>query len=394
MSETFVRLAPEDTWRAGWNKDRLIQAMRASLVEIPGVDYNFSQPIKDNVEEAVSGVRGQVVLKIFGTDLAVMKTTLEKCVDRSRTCPASSTSACTGTPASRSCRSCSTARPWRGSGIDVSAAEGHRRDRPGWHRDHRVLQNERPGADPRHVPVAEREDEERIGSILVPNRQGAMCPCARWRASRRPTAGPTSTANRTAACSPPSSTSKAGIWGRWWPDAMKKVAKDVRVPEGNFPPVGRGVREPARALARLAVIVPFSFLVVFALLYTALNSVRSAAVVLLVAPLAMSGGVFALALTHIPLSVSAAVGFIALLGQVCLASLLVVSAVDDRRREGATAGCGAGRRRGQPVPRRVDDGHARGAGPDADGGLDGRGQRNRAAVRGGDHRRPVDGHSP
>ena len=52
--------------------------MRASLTEIPGVSYNFSQPIKDNVEEAVSGVRGKVVLKIFGTDLDVMKTTLEQ----------------------------------------------------------------------------------------------------------------------------------------------------------------------------------------------------------------------------------------------------------------------------------------------------------------------------
>ena len=80
MSETFVHLAQKDQWRRGWDKDRLIEAMRASLTEIPGVSYNFSQPIKDNVEEAVSGVRGQVVLKIFGTDLDVMKTTLEKCV--------------------------------------------------------------------------------------------------------------------------------------------------------------------------------------------------------------------------------------------------------------------------------------------------------------------------
>jgi cobalt-zinc-cadmium resistance protein CzcA len=66
----------------------------------------------------------------------------------------------------------------------------------------------------------------------------------------------------------------------------------------------------------------------------ALGSVGSAFSVLLVAPLAMSGGVLGLGATHIPLSVSAAVGFIALLGQVCLASLLVVSAVEQRRRAG------------------------------------------------------------
>ena len=69
MSETFIRLKPVKEWRPGYDKRRLIDEMRASLTEIPGVRYNFSQPMKDNVEEAVSGVRGKVVLKIFGPDL-------------------------------------------------------------------------------------------------------------------------------------------------------------------------------------------------------------------------------------------------------------------------------------------------------------------------------------
>ncbi|HTD90411.1 MAG TPA: efflux RND transporter permease subunit, partial [Burkholderiales bacterium] len=77
MSETFIRLKPLKEWRPGYNKRRLIDEMRDSLSEIPGVRYNFSQPMKDNVEEAVSGVRGKVVLKIFGPDLALMRATLE-----------------------------------------------------------------------------------------------------------------------------------------------------------------------------------------------------------------------------------------------------------------------------------------------------------------------------
>jgi cobalt-zinc-cadmium resistance protein CzcA len=116
--------------------------------------------------------------------------------------------------------------------------------------------------------------------------------------------------------------------------AMDVVKREVQVPDGNFLVWGGEFENQKRAMARLAVIVPLSFLVVFALLYTALGSVASAFTVLVVAPLAMSGGVFGLAFAHIPLSVSAAVGFIALLGQVCLASLLVVSAVDERRRDG------------------------------------------------------------
>src|ERR1043166_898394 len=78
MSETFVRLRPREEWRKGYGKDRLIDEMRESLDQIPGVRYNFSQPIKDNVEEAVAGVRGKVVLKIYGTDMKVMRDTLEQ----------------------------------------------------------------------------------------------------------------------------------------------------------------------------------------------------------------------------------------------------------------------------------------------------------------------------
>ena len=78
MSETFVHLQPMELWRKGVTKESLVEEMRDVLEQIPGVEFNFSQPIKDNVEEAVSGVRGQVVLKIFGRDLEAMRTTLEQ----------------------------------------------------------------------------------------------------------------------------------------------------------------------------------------------------------------------------------------------------------------------------------------------------------------------------
>src|SRR5262249_27545285 len=81
MSETIVDLKPRDQWRKGMTKARLVEEMRASVTEIPGVRFNFSQPIKDNVEEAVSGVRGKVVLKIFGTDLPAMRGALEQARD-------------------------------------------------------------------------------------------------------------------------------------------------------------------------------------------------------------------------------------------------------------------------------------------------------------------------
>jgi cobalt-zinc-cadmium resistance protein CzcA len=117
-------------------------------------------------------------------------------------------------------------------------------------------------------------------------------------------------------------------------EAMDIVEKNVTVPEGNFLVWGGEFENQQRAMARLSIMVPVAIVIVLGLLYTALQSARSAATILIATPFAMTGGVFALWLTNIPVSVSAAIGFIALLGQVCLMGLLVVSATEELRRSG------------------------------------------------------------
>jgi cobalt-zinc-cadmium resistance protein CzcA len=334
MSETFVHLLPKEQWRAGWNEDRLIEAMRASLTEIPGVKYNFSQPIRDNVEEAVSGVRGQVVLKVFGTDLDVMKRTLENAVATLTKVP--------GVVDLGLYRDASVPQLQivldRGalarSGIAVNDAQDVVRTALGGDVATEYWQNERPVPVRVTFPLADKDDEERIGNVMTPTADGGRVPLRE--VAKIDKAMGKAAINREA--NSRMLALKFNIEGRDMgsvvSDAMAAVKKDVKVPEGNFLMWGGEFENQQRAIARLAVIIPFSFVVVFALLYTALGSVASAFAVLLVAPLAMTGGVFGLYAAGLPLSVSAAVGFIALLGQVCLASLLVVSAVDDRRRAG------------------------------------------------------------
>ncbi len=112
--------------------------MRASLTEIPGVRYNFSQPIKDNVEEAVSGVRGKVVLKIFGTDLDAMRDTLEQAKDAlKRRSPASSTSICTATRSMPQLQIRLDREALARAGIAMEDAQRRDRDRARRHGRHR-----------------------------------------------------------------------------------------------------------------------------------------------------------------------------------------------------------------------------------------------------------------
>ncbi len=77
QSETFVIMKPQADWHTGRTKEQVIAAMRAAL-DRPGVDYNFSQPIKDRVEESISGIRGQIVVKIYGDDLGLMHARLDE----------------------------------------------------------------------------------------------------------------------------------------------------------------------------------------------------------------------------------------------------------------------------------------------------------------------------
>jgi cobalt-zinc-cadmium resistance protein CzcA len=117
-------------------------------------------------------------------------------------------------------------------------------------------------------------------------------------------------------------------------EAMATVGAQMKPPEGYFFEWGGEFENQKRAMGRLAVIVPISLVVVFALLYSALGSVAAASSILLIAPLAMTGGIFAVAAGGVVLSVSAAIGFIALLGQISLAGLLVISAIDTNRQKG------------------------------------------------------------
>ncbi len=117
-------------------------------------------------------------------------------------------------------------------------------------------------------------------------------------------------------------------------DAIATVGAKVKAPEGHYFVWGGEFENQQRALARLRIVVPLAVLAVLGLLYAAMNSGRSALAVLLTIPFALTGGAFALLVARIPLSVSAAIGFIALIGQVSLMGLLVLSAVEVRRRNG------------------------------------------------------------
>ena len=334
MSETYVHLKPKADWRDGWDKERLVQAMRSRLLEIPGVRFNFSSPIKDNVEESVSGVRGKVVLKIFGEDLGKMRATLEEAKAALKDIPGitdldlyrdASTPqlrvkldrtelAHAGVPVRDAARSIETALSGR---VVTQFYEG-----------------ERPVPVRLQYPKSVRDDQEKIATLPIDTSSGTSVPLKQL-AHLEVADGVASIVRegniRFLAL-------KFNVEGRDMgsvvKDATAAVAAHVKPPDGHYFVWGGEFENQARAVRRLEIVVPIAVLLVLGLLYAAMNSGRSALAILATVPFSLSGGAFALFAAGIPLSVSAVIGFIALLGQVSLMGVLVLSATETRRRAG------------------------------------------------------------
>jgi cobalt-zinc-cadmium resistance protein CzcA len=334
MSETFIRLKPQDEWTSGLTKPQLIQALRDSLAEIPGVRFNFSQPIKDNVEEAVSGVRGKVVLKVFGNDIPAMREALENAKGVLKEVPGiidldlyrdASTPqlrirldrqalARAGVPVEDAAKTIETALAGR---IVTEYWEG-----------------ERPVPVRLLLPRPARDDLDKVANVVVPTPTGANVPLKQL-AQIEVTNGVASI-NREG--NSRFLALKFNVEGRDMgsvvKDAITIVTEKVKAPDGHYLIWGGEFENQERAAKRLQLVVPIAVLLVLGLLYAAMNSGRSALAILSTVPFALTGGAFALLIAGIPLSVSAAIGFIALLGQVSLMGVLVLSAAEARRHAG------------------------------------------------------------
>ena len=334
MSETFIRLRPTKEWRPGIDKRRLINELRASLSEIPGVRYNFSQPMKDNVEEAVSGVRGKVVLKVFGPDLTKMRTTLEHARETLKNVPGITDLDLYRDALKPQLQVIFDRQALARAGVSMEDAQRAMEAALAGRVATTMWEGERPVPVRVLLPLEVRDDIDKVGAVTVVSESGARVPLRDLAAIRVANALATINRENNSRFLALKFNIEGRDMGSVVNEAIATVAKSVKAPEGHYFVWGGEFENQARAIARLKLVVPLALLAVLGLLYAAMNSGRSALSILLTVPFALTGGAFALLIAGVPLSVSAAVGFIALIGQVSLMGLLVLNAVEARRRDG------------------------------------------------------------
>jgi heavy metal efflux system protein len=332
-AEFFVPLKPFDTWPPGLTKEKLTDDMTRKLEgRFPGVEFNFSQYIQDNVEEAASGVKGENSVKVFGsdletleqtavsirnvlakvsgiTDLAVLKPlgqpTIRIDIDRDR-------AARYGLAAGDINATVQTAIGGQSAG-DVYE-EGSDRHFPMMVRLAPQYRNDLDSI--RRIPVAVA-DPSGNGTVQIPLADVA---------SVKLSSGASFIYREQQERYVPIKFSVRGRdLGGAVLEAQHKVAEQVKLPGGYHLQWVGEFGNLTDAMQRLAIVVPLSFMLICLLLYVNFGSLRDALLAASVIPMALIGGILALCLTGTPFSVSAAIGFVALFGIAAMDGIIVLS---------------------------------------------------------------------
>jgi cobalt-zinc-cadmium resistance protein CzcA len=354
--EMLVDLLPHEEWpdrdvvdpksgktvRRPWTKEELVESMDERLQVIPGVDFNFSQYIQDNVEEALSGVKGEVAIKIFGPDLAQLQELGDRVKATMDTVPGVADLAVerlSGLPQLNV--AIDRVRAAR-AGMNVSDVQQAVEVGIGGAVATTLVEADRKFDVAVRLEKDYRNSPERIRQILVPAPDGSLVPIGEV-ADVKIQAG-AAEINREA--NSRRIAIKCGIRNRdlggFIREAMETVDREVVKKLG---PDGRplywksGYRitwegqfeNQQRAMGRLRLIIPMCLLLIFALLFWTFRSLRTAGLIMATVPLALMGGVFGLWYMDIYVSVSAAIGFITLCGVAVENGIILVSRIHTLR---------------------------------------------------------------
>lgn len=334
QGDVYVLLNPQETWTAGRDKVALIDAMAAALETMPGVTFNFTQPMAMRLDEVVSGVKADVAVKVFGPNpdtlerlgrqIAQVLGTVDGVADLQAEALSGASQLQIAVDRDRIARYGLNVADVRDvveavvSGLQVSD----------------VLDG------PRRVPVVvklggeQRTNIAAIESLLLTAPGGERVPLGRI-ATLTETQAPEMIAHDDAERR---LVVQANVRGRdiggFVADARSRVDRNVPLPPGYHLTWGGQFENQARATARLALVVPLSIAIIFLLLFVTFGRLRQAGLVILNVPFALVGGVAALWLRGLNLNLSASIGFIALFGVAVLNGVVLIAAVNRLQDEG------------------------------------------------------------
>jgi cobalt-zinc-cadmium resistance protein CzcA len=333
-NELFVALTPYDTWASGKVKADLVEEFSQRLKNaIPGGFFSFTQPIIDNVTEAVTGSPADLAVIITGPDLTNLRRLGNQTLDMLRQVPGAADTGIEQEEDQAQLRLRVDRQALARYGINVRDVQDVIELAIGGRTVSTFFDGERRfDITVRYVPEA-RTDPSAIGTILVVTREGGRVPLSQL-ADIRVVNGASIIARRENRRQISVRTNIRGRdQGGFVADAQQRFDHEVKLPAGYQVDWGGQFENLARARRRLAFILPVTIAVIFVLLFFTFGSTTDAGLVLLNVPFSLVGGILALYIRGINLSVSAAVGFISLFGVAVMSGVLVVSEINRKRTE-------------------------------------------------------------
>ncbi len=335
-AEFLATLKPQKDWRPGVSKGALIQEIETHLNEIPGVIFNFSQVIQDNVEEAMSGVKGENAIKLYGTNLALMESKAVEIERVMRSIPGVKDLGVLRLMGQPNLIIEVNREASARHGLQVSDVNAMVQAAVGGQGVTQVYEGERFfDLVIRFLPQF-RQDIDAIGNILVSTPSGSRIPLKQLASITTQTGAFIVYRENNERYIPIKFSVRNRDLQGTIAEAQARLAKEVTLPE-RYRLEWAGQYEQLQAEERrLAIIIPISLLLIFFLLYAAFGSVKNALLILSTVPFALVGGILALALTRTHFSISASVGIISTLGVAVTGGVLLISRIEEFRRAGLT----------------------------------------------------------
>lgn len=312
--EFLVDIYPKDEWKRHESKEQLVERMQEKLKGYPGISLNFSQPISDNVEEAVSGVKGSIVVKMFGNDFKYIEGQEEKIEKILKTVNGIEDLGILRNLGQPELQINLDQTKMALYGVTTEDANSVIEMAIGGKAATQIYEGERKFDLRIRYPDSFRQSEESIGALRIQSLSGAKVPLSEISTIKKVT-GPSiiyrDGHERYGAI-------KFSIRGRDMgstiAEAQKKVNAEIKLPKEYKLQWAGDFENQQRATARLTQAVPISLLLIFFILFVLFGNIKDSLLVLNNVPFAMVGGILALLIAHVNFNISAGIGFIALFG--------------------------------------------------------------------------------
>ena len=352
VSDTYVMLKPRSGWKKASTQEELAEVIEAVLQDVPGQSYEISQPIELRFNELISGVRSDVAVKVFGDDLEVMLKEATKIGALLRATPGAAdvkVEQVTGLPVLTIDIDRQAISRY---GVNVADVQAMVEAAVGGVSAGEVYEGDKRFDIVVRLPDRIRRDLHALENLPIP------LPQERDRATASPGAAgaarvgfvPLGAVSKIEIAEGPNQVSREGgkrrvvvqanVRGRdlggFVAEAQSKIDAQVKLPAGYWMQWGGQFENLIAARDRLTIVVPVALLLIFGLLFLSFGTAKNALLIFSGVPLALTGGIFALWIRGLPVSISAAVGFIALSGVAVLNGLVMVTFIENLRKEGAS----------------------------------------------------------